>query len=660
MSVLNTLLNKANQGDLNAQWELATSYFDGADGIQQNYQEAFTWMMKVAQAGYDLAQYNVGQFYYQGIATKVDLTEALKWLKLAADQDNAAAQNTIGWIYMSEENYMDLKEAEKWLTVSAAAGNQDAIDNLGDLQKMRLSGAGSNVDDEDKACCDSDLDDEDDNSDDNEDLPIWKIIGESVLRHKNDEPVPDQIDVSFDGYCLDDDGNENTDEETYLVSISLDEGTPSFYVTLLNCESTPIVDWSYVEEKYNEDIDSQLEDCGIDKETFETIVRTNYQQNCSSNIRPKTSSQIIDENYTFGIFVDSNWESAGDEYFENNNIDCSGELSDAERKLISEKYLESRYELLESNISQYDICNIDNIVRVHLTDFVGIVICTDCSLPAYDHIFKSLSEDIGSTRLNIYDFTSAYCQSYEDGELDTGTITNDRSEYLESMEEMKNEVAGHGIDIIQLQSIDEMPVWKIIGECVLRFKNDITSFDWLEVSFDGYCKDEDDDDIIDEETYLVSFTLDEANPSFYVLLTNCESLPTVDWAYIEEKYSDDVESQLEDSGMSLDEFETHVRKHFRDSIEGISMETESITPEPTEERAKYDVILKAAGSNMINVIKVVRVLTNLDLKESRDLLDDAPGVVISGVSIREAEEAKEQLVEAGAEVEIKKSNKPYF
>jgi large subunit ribosomal protein L7/L12 len=75
--------------------------------------------------------------------------------------------------------------------------------------------------------------------------------------------------------------------------------------------------------------------------------------------------------------------------------------------------------------------------------------------------------------------------------------------------------------------------------------------------------------------------------------------------------------------------------------------------EPVEEQTEFDVILKAIGPNKINVIKVVRVLTSLGLKEAKDLVDGAPGVVKNGVSKQEAEDAKKQLVEAGAEVEIK-------
>ena len=75
--------------------------------------------------------------------------------------------------------------------------------------------------------------------------------------------------------------------------------------------------------------------------------------------------------------------------------------------------------------------------------------------------------------------------------------------------------------------------------------------------------------------------------------------------------------------------------------------------EPAEEQTEFDVILKAVGANKINVIKVVRALTSLGLKEAKDLVDGAPGTVKQGVSKQEAEDAKKQLVEAGAEVEVK-------
>ncbi len=72
-----------------------------------------------------------------------------------------------------------------------------------------------------------------------------------------------------------------------------------------------------------------------------------------------------------------------------------------------------------------------------------------------------------------------------------------------------------------------------------------------------------------------------------------------------------------------------------------------------EEKTEFDVILKAAGPNKINAIKVVREVTSLGLKEAKDLVDGAPKPVKEGVSKEEAEQIKKKLEEAGAEVEIK-------
>jgi large subunit ribosomal protein L7/L12 len=75
--------------------------------------------------------------------------------------------------------------------------------------------------------------------------------------------------------------------------------------------------------------------------------------------------------------------------------------------------------------------------------------------------------------------------------------------------------------------------------------------------------------------------------------------------------------------------------------------------EAVEEQTEFDVILKAAGANKINVIKVVRALTSLGLKEAKDVVDGAPSAVKTGVSKQEADDAVKQLVEAGAEASIK-------
>jgi len=79
----------------------------------------------------------------------------------------------------------------------------------------------------------------------------------------------------------------------------------------------------------------------------------------------------------------------------------------------------------------------------------------------------------------------------------------------------------------------------------------------------------------------------------------------------------------------------------------------AVAAEPVEEQTEFDVILKACGPNKINVIKVVRALTSLGLKEAKDLVDSAPKAIKEKVSKEEAESLKAQLEEAGAEVEIK-------
>jgi len=72
-----------------------------------------------------------------------------------------------------------------------------------------------------------------------------------------------------------------------------------------------------------------------------------------------------------------------------------------------------------------------------------------------------------------------------------------------------------------------------------------------------------------------------------------------------------------------------------------------------EEKTDFSVILAATGDNKVNVIKVVRAVTGLGLKEAKDLVDGAPKPVKEGVPKKDAEEIKKQLEEAGAKAEIK-------
>jgi large subunit ribosomal protein L7/L12 len=76
-------------------------------------------------------------------------------------------------------------------------------------------------------------------------------------------------------------------------------------------------------------------------------------------------------------------------------------------------------------------------------------------------------------------------------------------------------------------------------------------------------------------------------------------------------------------------------------------------PAAAEEKTSFNVILKAAGANKLNVVKIVKDLTGLGLKEAKDLVDGAPKELKTGVAKDEAEALKKQLEEAGAVVEIK-------
>ncbi|NVJ47905.1 MAG: 50S ribosomal protein L7/L12 [Cytophagia bacterium] len=75
--------------------------------------------------------------------------------------------------------------------------------------------------------------------------------------------------------------------------------------------------------------------------------------------------------------------------------------------------------------------------------------------------------------------------------------------------------------------------------------------------------------------------------------------------------------------------------------------------EAAEEKSSFDVVLKAAGASKLAVVKLVKELTGLGLKEAKEIVDSAPKAVKEGVAKDEAEALKKQLEEAGAEVELK-------
>ena len=76
-------------------------------------------------------------------------------------------------------------------------------------------------------------------------------------------------------------------------------------------------------------------------------------------------------------------------------------------------------------------------------------------------------------------------------------------------------------------------------------------------------------------------------------------------------------------------------------------------PEAAAEKSSFDVVLKSSGANKLAIVKLVKELTGLGLKEAKDMVDAAPAVIKEGVAKDEAEALKKQLEEGGAEVELK-------
>jgi len=74
---------------------------------------------------------------------------------------------------------------------------------------------------------------------------------------------------------------------------------------------------------------------------------------------------------------------------------------------------------------------------------------------------------------------------------------------------------------------------------------------------------------------------------------------------------------------------------------------------PEEEKTEFDVVLSSFGDNKVGVIKVIRAITGLGLKEAKEMVEGAPSTVKEGASKQEAEDIKKQLEEAGAKVEVK-------
>ena len=126
-----TLTLKAKSGEAEAQNALGEAYYDGK-GVTENLTEAVKWYKKAAFQENAKAQNNLGICYYYGNGVEEDRKEALKWYTRAAEQGNADAQNSLGYSYEYGEGVdKNLKEAVKWYTKAAEQGLPLAQCNLG-------------------------------------------------------------------------------------------------------------------------------------------------------------------------------------------------------------------------------------------------------------------------------------------------------------------------------------------------------------------------------------------------------------------------------------------------------------------------------------------------------------------------------------------------
>ncbi len=107
------------------------------------------------------------------------------------------------------------------------------------------------------------------------------------------------------------------------------------------------------------------------------------------------------------------------------------------------------------------------------------------------------------------------------------------------------------------------------------------------------------------------------------------------------------------SVLELSELVKEFEEKFGVSAQPVAVAGGAVAAVEVEEKTEFDVILKDAGDKKINVIKVVRAMTGLGLKEAKDAVDNAPTTIKEGISKTDAEAAKKELEEAGAAVEIK-------
>ncbi len=105
--------------------------------------------------------------------------------------------------------------------------------------------------------------------------------------------------------------------------------------------------------------------------------------------------------------------------------------------------------------------------------------------------------------------------------------------------------------------------------------------------------------------------------------------------------------------LELNDLVKELEEEFGVSAAPVAVAAVAAPAAAAEEKTEFDVVLKAAGAKKLDVIKAVREITGLGLKDAKDLVEGAPKTVKEGASKEEAEAIKTQLTEAGAEVELK-------
>ena len=121
-------------------------------------------------------------------------------------------------------------------------------------------------------------------------------------------------------------------------------------------------------------------------------------------------------------------------------------------------------------------------------------------------------------------------------------------------------------------------------------------------------------------------------------------------AFNKEQFIEDLKAM---SVLELKEVVEAIEETFGVSAQPVAVAGAAAAGAAAEEKTEFDVVLASAGDQKVGVIKVVRAITGLGLKEAKDIVDGAPKTLKEGVSKAEAEDIQKQLEEAGAKVEIK-------